>query len=341
MCESFLPPNTCRETAALRYTTKDGLSQPGHNSARRIVRVQAYMNTKQILFLLILFTLVVPSGIFAATTIKSDAKPITPVRIDSSEIESKVNAKAYVVMDRTSGKILTMKQENLVWPIASTTKLMTAQIVLSQNISPLSTQTVLTDDDVGGAKLHVKNGDTFTIDDLFYAMLVGSANNAANALVRASGLTREEFVDAMNAKTKSLGLKSTMYVDPSGIDPANVSTPLELAKIANVAFSNSLIQKYASTPVRNVKMINTGSIKKIQSTNWMLTKPSYKNGIVVAGKTGYLEESMWNFVTALKPKNGDAKKELLIVIFGSDTRAQSFTDAKTLSNWAWKSYSWK
>lgn len=294
-------------------------------------------------------SVVFPTAMFAATAVKKPVvkapvvatKVVAPIRIDKTEIEEKVKAKAYVVMDRTSGKILTMKNENLVWSIASTTKLMTAEIVLGKNLSPKATQAVLTEDDVGGAKLYIKNGDKFTIDDLFYAMLVGSANNAANALARATGLSRSEFIDAMNAKAKSLGLKSTVYVDPSGIDPANVSTPLELAKVANGAFNNASIKKYASTPIRNVRMVNTGTIKKIQNTNWMLTKPAYNNGIVVAGKTGYLIESEWNFVTAIRPKTNKANQELLVVIFGADSRAQSFADAKTLTSWAWKSYQWK
>ena len=174
-------------------------------------------------------------------------------RTDPSEIESQIGARAYVVMDRASGKILTMKQEHLVWPIASLTKLMTADIVLAKKISPKKMQSVLKADDVGGAKLFVRDGDKFTIDDLFYAMLVGSANNAANALARASGDSRESFVARMNARVKELGLKQTVFVDPSGIDPANVSTPIELAKIANVAFTNPQI-KYTTTPVRFVEL---------------------------------------------------------------------------------------
>lgn len=293
------------------------------------------MNFLKKIILAFFIALVFPMPIFAASSVV-----VQPKRLDPLEIESKVTARAYVVIDRTTGKILTEKNENLVWPIASTTKLMTAEIVLEKALSPKKLFGVITADDVGGAKLYIKNGDKFTIDDLFYAMLVGSANNAANALARASGLSRTEFVGAMNARAKSLGLKSTVYVDPSGIDPANVSTPLELAKIANIAFNNTSIKKYASQPVRNVKDMSSGAIKKIQNTNWMLTRSAYNNGVVVAGKTGYLEESAWNFVTALRPKNNDAKKELLLVIFGADSRAQSFADAKTLSSWAWNVYAW-
>ncbi|MEK7452159.1 MAG: serine hydrolase, partial [Patescibacteria group bacterium] len=202
-------------------------------------------------------------------------------------------------------------------------------------------QSVLKADDVGGAKLFVRDGDKFTIDDLFYAMLVGSANNAANALARASGDSRESFVARMNARVKELGLKQTVFVDPSGIDPANVSTPIELAKIANVAFTNPQIKKYTTTPVRFVRVVNTGAQKKIKSTNLMLTKPEFRTASITGGKTGYLEESGWNFVTTLRSKTTDVKRELTIVIFGADSRLKSFEDAKKLSEWAWKSYEWK
>ena len=292
-----------------------------------------------------------PVTIFAAVNkpVEATSKIVTPIvvpktiitRIDPAEIESAIGAKAYVVMDRTTGKILTEKQENLVWPIASTTKLMTAEIVLSKKSSLERMQTVLKEDDVGGAKLYVKSGDKFTMDDLFYAMLVGSANNAANALARSSGLSRTAFVASMNARAKELGLTQTVYADPSGIDTANVSTPLELAKVANIVFANEQVRKYTTTPVRTIVVANTGATKKIQSTNWMLTKPAYRTASVTAGKTGFLNESGWNFVTTLRPTKTDAKHELLIVIFGAESRAQSFEDAQKLSDWSWKSYKWE
>ena len=309
------------------------------------------MSSFKNILLFALIAVVFPTAIFAAVQkpIVVKAKVPTAIvipktvitRTDLSEIESAIGAKAYVVMDRTTGKILTEKNEDLVWPIASTTKLMTAEIVLSKKISPKKMQAVLKEDDVGGAKLYVKSGDKFSIDDLFYAMLIGSANNAANALARSSGLSRTAFVEQMNARAKELGLTHTVYVDPSGIDTGNVSTPIELAKIANIVFANDQVKKYTTTPVRTIVVANTGTTKKIQSTNWMLTKPAYRTASVTGGKTGYLNESGWNFVTTLRPTTTNAKQELLIVIFGAESRAQSFQDATKLSNWAWKSYAWK
>lgn len=275
--------------------------------------------------------MVFPTAIFAAQT---------PERIDPSEIESAVQAEAYVVMDRATGTILTMKQENKIWPIASLTKLMTTNVLLEKKPSLQTRYAVKTIDDVGGAKLYLKNGDKLTIQDLFYAMFLGSANNAANALVRTSGLSKTQFVKKMNAKAVTMKLSQTKFTDPTGMDTTNVSTPLEMAKIATIAFDQPLVKQFTTTPEQTIRVVNTGVTKKIKNTNWMLTRPEYQDISVTGGKTGYLEESAWNFVTTIHPKS-DTQRELLIVVFGAPTRADSFIATKTLADWAWKSYSWK
>ncbi|KKW32650.1 MAG: hypothetical protein UY76_C0021G0021 [Candidatus Uhrbacteria bacterium GW2011_GWA2_52_8d] len=218
-----------------------------------------------------------------------------PVRVDSSEIEASIESVAYVVMDRSTGKILTVKNENKVWPIASLTKLVTADVVLDYEVSMTTVADVRATDDVGGAKLYVNDGDTFSIQDLFYATLVASANNAANALSRTAGLSSSEFLEEMNARADSLGLVNTVFVDPTGIELGNVSTAREMARLAS----------------------ETG------------------------GKTGYLEESGWNLVVSLRPMNGDPDTELLIVLFGANSRDASFKDANALADWTWKVYGWQ
>lgn len=270
-----------------------------------------------------------------------NASKIRITRVDPSEIESNIHATAYVVMDKKTGTILTMKNEQLVWPIASLTKLMTADIVLSKNPPLKKLFPVLTEDNVGGAKLAVKNGDTLSIDDLFYAMLVGSANNAANALSRTTGLSREAFVEKMNARASELGLTKTHFADPSGMELGNVSTTLELSRLVKEVFENPKASRYLGTSLKAIRVANTGETKKIKSTNWMLTYPEYDALYVTGGKTGYLEESQWNFASTIRPSATDETRELLVVLFGSDSRAQSFADTQALVNWAWNVYEWK
>lgn len=291
------------------------------------------MELKPIAIIFIFIAVVFPTTVFANTS-------VVPERIDPREIESKIGAKAYVVMDRETGELLTIKQENRVWPIASLTKLITASLVLEQGVSTNQKVAVRNTDNVGGARLWVNDGDTLSVDDLFYAALVASANNAANALSRATGFSKEEFVQKMNGYADSLNLSRTKFVDPSGIGVGNQSTPLEMAKIAQDVLKKEEMKHYTTTVQRFIRVANNGTTKKMVSTNWMLYKPQYDDVFVTGGKTGYLNESGWNLVVTLEPKKDD-ERELLIVLFGASSRAQSFADTEKLAKWAWDVYKWK
>ncbi|MBI4437333.1 D-alanyl-D-alanine carboxypeptidase [Candidatus Uhrbacteria bacterium] len=264
-----------------------------------------------------------------------------PVRVKPTEIEAQIEASSYVVMDRSTGKILTVKNENRVWPIASLTKLVTADVVLDHEIAMGALGEVRESDDVGGAKLWVYDGDAFSIQDLFYATLVASANNAANALARTTGLSSEMFVSEMNARAADLNLVNTAFVDPTGIELGNVSTAREMARLASEILARDEIARFTSTSVRYITDLTQGTTKKMTNTNWMIWKPAYDDVYVTGGKTGYLEESGWNLVVALRPDGADADRELLIVLFGAGARSDSFVNAKRLADWAWEVYEWQ
>lgn len=264
-----------------------------------------------------------------------------PVRVVMDEIESQIDSEAYVVMDRSTGKILTVKNENRVWPIASLTKLMTANVVLDHDVSMSRVADVRNADNVGGARLYVQDGDTFSVEDLFYATLVASANNAANALSRTAGITRSNFLKEMNQNAVDLGLTKTHYVDPTGIEVGNVSTAREMARIARTIFARDEIRRFTTTATKYIDVLSQGTSKKMTNTNWMLWKPAYDDIYVTGGKTGYLNESGWNVAVTLKPMGSDYDKELLIVLFGAESRSASFTDANKLADWAWEVHEWQ
>ncbi|NQV88927.1 MAG: D-alanyl-D-alanine carboxypeptidase [Parcubacteria group bacterium] len=264
-----------------------------------------------------------------------------PVRVSATEIESAIGSEAYVVMDRSTGKILTVKNENRVWPIASLTKLVTADVVLDHDVSMSSYGDVRNSDNVGGARLWVYDGDQFTVEDLFYAALVGSANNAANALSRTAGLTRAAFLAEMNNRAAALNLTKTFFVDPTGIELGNVSTAREMTRLARNIFEREEVQRFTTTSTKYIYDLTQGTSKKMTNTNWMLYKPAYDDVYVTGGKTGYLIESGWNLVVALRPDGNDTDRELLITIFGADSRADSFVDAQRLADWAWDVHQWQ
>lgn len=258
-----------------------------------------------------------------------------PPKATGGETPPLLTSRDYIVVDQTSGQILAAEGAEEVWPIASLTKLMTAQMALIRGIDVEATTEVKTVDDVGGAKLYVSDGTTFSLDDLLSAMLIGSANNAANAIARTVGA---DFVALMNEKAAALHLNHTRFVDASGIDPQNVSTAREVAILAEEAFAFDIIRKKTTTVRQTIVAVSAGSEHQMRTTNWMLYYPEYDDVYVTSGKTGYLEESGWNLVERLRPSATQSNKELLIVLFGAASRADSFRDAEALAQWVWETF---
>jgi len=268
-----------------------------------------------------------------------DTDEAYPIALSGAGVPS-VDCAAYLVLDRQTRQIIGAKHADVEWPIASISKLMTAYVVSAVGVPTWQVADVTTADDVGGAKLWVYSGDTFTVEDLYYATLVGSANNAANALARSTGWSKEVFVEKMNEVAVNMNLPNTQFADPTGIELGNISTAREVARLATTVFDNRNMRRYTTTATTYIDVLSQGTTKKLTNTNWMLWKPEYDDVFVMSGKTGYLIESGWNLVVSLRPDLSDRDREVLMVIFGADSRAESFVDARAIADWAWENHSW-
>lgn len=255
-------------------------------------------------------------------------------RVSGSFNFDAVSASSVFVIDPVSNTIILAKNEYTPHPMASITKLMTAMVALEHGVSMSKMETLLEEDEVGGARLRVDIGTRLTVGDLFYATLVGSANNAAHALARSAGLPMEDFIEAMNDKADGLGLKNTEFADPTGLEVDNTSTAVEVAALAKTAFDNYTIRKAASTA--SYTLYANGEERKIKNTNGLLTDP-YNGLIVLGGKTGYLHESKWNLVVKMMDSR---YRPLIVVMLGSDTKMNSFRDSETVAKWVWDHYKW-
>jgi D-alanyl-D-alanine endopeptidase (penicillin-binding protein 7) len=242
--------------------------------------------------------------------------------------DSSVNAKAYVVMDAESGDILAAQQADEVRSIASITKLMTVMVAHEVGIDQESTVVLAREDEVGGGRLRVPVGTTLTVPNLLGSTIVGSANNTANAIARATGLARNEFIARMDSKAQSLGMIHSSFEDPTGIEVGNRSTAHDVALMARAAFADEWIAPYAALSTYDVQL-PTGALHTIKNTNALLKDASLD---VVAGKTGFINEAGYTLVTRLR-KAGE--KELIVVVLGSDTKNLSFRDAKVLAEKSW------
>ena len=159
-----------------------------------------------------------------------------------------ISGRAGVLYEPDSGKILYGKSENLRLPMASTTKIMTALVAVEQaDISELVT---VDERAVGveGSSAYLKAGDVLTVEELLYALLLQSANDAAVAIACHIGGGVEEFAELMNARAAELGLRDTHFTNPHGLDDEeHYTTARELAIIAGEALQSPVIKQIVST----------------------------------------------------------------------------------------------
>ncbi len=213
------------------------------------------------------------------------------------------------------------KNQDKVLPLASLTKLMTALVLADLRIN-FNKKVVITRAEVDYTRPFVSRGDvTSSIDlrpgdevtkrDLWRAMLIASSNEAAVALVDRSGLSRAGFVKRMNRKARALGLKHTVFTEPSGIDPQNKSTAKEMAVIAKRAFANYYIRQASVMKAYAFKELKTGRRVRIYSRNRSLLamKP-------LGMKVGYLTEARDNCAVRLR-KGG--KDRIVVILHAANT----------------------
>jgi D-alanyl-D-alanine endopeptidase (penicillin-binding protein 7) len=255
------------------------------------------------------------------------------VPVDTSEYA------AIIVVDVTSGKTIFKYNPAKKWPAASLTKLMTANVFTSTPTNWNATGNLVSSDEVGGGRLRLASGTTLSLRDILYSAIVGSANNAAQALARLfNGRGVSAFVQDMNRTAESLGLAQTQFYDASGMNPENISSAYDIAELIIASTREVETQHAMVTPYYKFVTRSPVVSKTIKNTNDLLFyEPSV---VVTAGKTGYLHESQYNYVVRLHPKN-DPSKQLVIVVFGAPSRRDSMDTSVALAKWAWNANEWK
>lgn len=246
-----------------------------------------------------------------------------------------ISAKAYAVMDINTGRMLIQKNADAQRTAASLTKLVTAMVVLDAR--PKLSKVVTMDKkdqaagscSAGGVCIRSAHGVKFTLDNLFHAAMLPSANNAASALARSSGLTTEQFAEKMNQKARSLGAVHTTFVEPTGMDPNNHTTAADYVKIITAAYKNNYLRKIAQKSTYALRSANNARYSQtIKNTDKLLANEDVK---ILVAKTGYLTESQYNFGSVLRYHNRD---ELAVVVLGVEKQSKSFEETTLLAKMA-------
>ena len=237
----------------------------------------------------------------------------TPVVPESSEWEiqsnniagwpegPKVTAETAIVMDIDTGEILYAKGIDEKRAPASTTKIMTAMLAIEK--VPFDTQITFTDEvnniEAGSTHIGIKPGETLTMKDCAYAILLASANEVSSGVAEYIGTTVPAFVDMMNQRAKELGCTNTNFVNANGLyDENHYTTARDLAIIARAAFQNETFREIVKTPYYIVPKTNlTDEERWLNNHHKMIFQgPEYYEGCL-GGKTGYTEKSGNTLVT--------------------------------------------
>ena len=181
-------------------------------------------------------------------------------------------------MDATTGRCLYEKDADSRSLIASTTKIMTALIICEQ--CNVLDRMQIPKEAVGieGSSIYLKEGEVLTLQELLYGMMLHSGNDAATALAIYCGGTLEGFAELMNDKARLLGMKSSHFVNPHGLDaPEHYSTARDLAILASYAMKNPIFVQTVST-----KIVKIGD-RSLRNHNKLLWQVDGVDGV----KTGY------------------------------------------------------
>ena len=252
------------------------------------------------------------------------------IEANSSDVSSlNINARSCIVLDRLSKKILYGKNEYNKVKMASTTKIMTATIIIENCDLSKTIEVSKKAAGTGGSRLGLKTGDKITIKDLLYGLLLCSGNDAAVALAESAGGSIQGFSDLMNKKAKELGLDNTHFESPHGLDSdEHYTTAYELALLTDYALKNSTFAQIVGT--KNYTVTINGYPKNLSNTNELL---GYLNG-VYGVKTGFTNGANRCLVTACKRNDMD----IICIVLGCDTKKFRTNDSIKLIEYVFKNF---
>lgn len=225
----------------------------------------------------------------------------------------------------SSGQLLWSYHPHLKGPYASTTKLMTIYLAMHQlpltktiTIRPLAAATT-------GSDINMKTGDHFTVRQLYYGLLMRSANNAAVAVAQAASPSVPAFVREMNQTAQRMGMYSTTYGDPDGLSRRSAGTAWDLSIIARADMQYPLFRKIVDT--RRMPLPYNSVVQNLDGL--LFLDPS-----VIGIKSGWTTAAGFNLVfAATREVNGHPVTLMGVIMHGQMGFPPEYQDAEHILNW--------
>lgn len=206
-----------------------------------------------------------------------------------------ISAASAIVMDAKSGAIIYEKNAHAQMPMASTTKIMTALLSLESGDigrEVVITQEMLAYDEAGSTKLGLVAGDRITMHDLIVAMMLLSANDAAQSAAVEIGGSFDAFASLMNERAAEIGMLNTHFITPSGLDAdGHYSTSYDMALLAIEAMKNPDFTYFTSMAKHTIYYGNPMTERTLWTHNYLLQGQKYGYKGCDGLKTGYTDEA--------------------------------------------------
>lgn len=303
--------------------------------------MKALSNLRQLAWLLVLWFVVVSLGLLGGfaefsrrvlpeEVIASTPPPVLPPTLLLPEDASPpvYSSKSVWIYERTTGSLLYQDNADQATSVASLAKLMTALVAYEsydlQDVVPIASAS-----NVVGNRAKFLYSDRFSVADLLRAMLIFSANDAAQAIANGIEGGEDAFINKMNQKVTDLGLSDTHFANSFGIDnPLQYSTAADIGLITNAVLAVPFLEDVVAQEKVLVRERNSSRIDTIYSTNVLLRQGSQFRGV----KTGTTAQAGESLVVRYVDESEAVprKLDLIIVLLGSSDR---YADAKNLVKW--------
>ena len=262
----------------------------------------------------------------AATLLLALAAVVAPAQASAADRPPAVpNAKAAIVIDGSDGEVMFAKHTGARRQIASTTKLMTALLTLERTrprevFTASGRRPAAVESQIG-----LRPGERMRVSDLFEALMLESANDAAETLAEGIAGTRDRFVAEMNERAKQLGLDDTSYANPIGLDdPLNYSTARDLAALT---YDLMQLPRFARVVDMASAQLESGvRPRMVENRNLLIPAYPFVNGV----KTGHTSQAGYVLVGSARGRTGG---RVISVVMGEPSEAGRDVDTLKLLRW--------
>jgi len=240
------------------------------------------------------------------------------------------------VLEPTTGTFIFKKNDHQPWPTASLTKMMLMLIVAEKlhDGSLKLTDQITTSREaskMGGSQVYLKEGETFSLDDMMKAVVVHSANDASLAVAEYVGGSGPAFVELMNQQAAALGMKDTHYYSVHGLPPsrgqqADVASAYDQALLARELLKYPDVIRWSSIDTAPFR----GGAFELRNTNHLIRTYSGCDGL----KTGFYDKAGFNVVATAKRNN----LRLIAVVLGTPHKLTNFKEAAELMSSGFANY---